>query len=88
MALQSVVVCPDVVGNRSFCIDGVNCFRPAFEEEALLAATETALGLAEGGAGADPGGRLRDRGPARPAESERAAFHEVLDHLDDLYENG
>ena len=87
LALRSVVVCPDVVGNRSFCLDGVNCFRPAFEEEALLGAAEEALGLGVGqreeflGAGSETAAR-------HDLPEERAAFHEVLNHLDDLYENG
>ena len=87
MALRSVVVCPDVIGNRSFCTDGVNCFRPVFEDEAVLGAAEAALGLGEG---------EREELVAAASETaarhdlpgERAAFHEVLDHLDDLYENG
>jgi hypothetical protein len=87
MALQSVVVCPDVVGNRSFCTDGVNCLRPEFEEEALLGATEAALGLGEG-----ERRELVEAASATAAKhdlpEERAAFHEVLNHLDDLYENG
>ena len=87
MALQSLVVCPDVVGNRSFCVDGVNCFRPGFEDELLFDATENALGLGEGRrdalvlAGSETASR-------HDLPGERAAFHEVLDHLDDLYENG
>ena len=30
MALGTIVVCPDCVGNRSFCLPRVNAFRPAF----------------------------------------------------------
>jgi glycosyltransferase involved in cell wall biosynthesis len=44
MALGTVVVCPDVVGNRSYGEPGVNSFRPPYEEEAIVAATEEALG--------------------------------------------
>jgi hypothetical protein len=33
MALGAVVVCPDCVGNRSFCVDGVNCLRPVYTAE-------------------------------------------------------
>jgi hypothetical protein len=87
MALRSVVVCPDVVGNRSFCADGVNCFRPEFEEEAMFGATEAALSL-----GSAERADLLAAGSEVAAQhdlpGERAAFHEVLDHLDDLYENG
>jgi hypothetical protein len=86
MAMHSVVVCPDVVGNRSFCEDGVNCLRPKFQEEVVLEATETALRLGDGeredllSAGTQTAAR-------HDLPGERAAFHEVLDHLDDLYEN-
>ena len=30
MALGTIVVCPDCVGNRSFCLPGVNAFRPDY----------------------------------------------------------
>jgi glycosyltransferase involved in cell wall biosynthesis len=43
MALGTVVVCPDVIGNRSFCIDGENCLRPRNSEEEIVRATESAL---------------------------------------------
>jgi glycosyltransferase involved in cell wall biosynthesis len=87
MALGSVVVCPDVVGNRSFCTDGVNCFRPEYEEEALLGATEAALGLADAER-EDLLAAASEMAARHDLPGERAAFHEVLDHLDDLYENG
>src|SRR5205823_13711109 len=31
MACGAIVVCPDCVGNRDFCRDGANCFRPAYD---------------------------------------------------------
>ena len=80
-------MCPDVVGNRSFCLDGVNCIRPGFEEEALVRCDQATLGLGEGereellGAGSETAAR-------HDLPEERAAFHEVLNRLDDLYENG
>lgn len=43
MAVGAIVVCPDCVGNRSFCLDGVTCFRPAYEEDAVVSAAENAL---------------------------------------------
>ncbi len=30
MAVGAMVVCPDCIGNRSFCIDGINCFMPDY----------------------------------------------------------
>jgi hypothetical protein len=35
MAMGTLVICPDCVGNRSFCIDGVNCLRPALHVDAI-----------------------------------------------------
>jgi hypothetical protein len=43
MALGSLVVCPDVIGNRSFCIDGENCLRPPNSDDEIVRATESAL---------------------------------------------
>jgi hypothetical protein len=45
MALETIVVCPDCVGNRSFCHDGYNCFRTENQIDDLLAATKMALSL-------------------------------------------
>ena len=36
MKLQTLVICPDCIGNRSFCHHQYNCFRPEFKLEALL----------------------------------------------------
>jgi len=43
MALGALVVCPDCVGNRDFCIDGYNCFMPEYSTQALSAACLEAL---------------------------------------------
>lgn len=43
MAMGTVVVCPDCVGNRDFCNEGTNCYVPDFEAGALMAAAVTAL---------------------------------------------
>jgi hypothetical protein len=45
MALGTMVVCPDCVGNRSFCLPGHNAFRPEYAFEELVRATESALTL-------------------------------------------
>lgn len=36
MKLQTLVICPDCIGNRSFCHDAYNCFRPSYQEDALF----------------------------------------------------
>ena len=43
MGSGSVAVCPDCVGNRSFCLDGVNSFRPTYGFRQIIEATERAL---------------------------------------------
>jgi len=45
MGSGSVVVCPDCIGNRSFCLDGANSFRPEYDLDKIIAATERALHL-------------------------------------------
>lgn len=45
MALEVIVVCPDCIGNRSFCVDQVNCFFPTYDQVSLLAAVQKALSL-------------------------------------------
>ena len=43
MALGSVVVCPDVIGNRSFCIPSGTAFLPTYTTDEVIGATRTAL---------------------------------------------
>jgi glycosyltransferase involved in cell wall biosynthesis len=83
MALGTIVVCADCIGNRSFCRDGVNCFRPAHDEEAIVAAASEALDRRDGL------GQMLDEA-ARTARGhdlagERRAFLEVLDQVEDLW---
>jgi len=83
MALGTIVVCPDCIGNRSFCIDGANCFRPAYEEDAIVRTAEHALAT------------WRELSPMlenaletarrHNLPSERAAFLEVLERVDELW---
>jgi len=84
MALGTLVVCPDCVGNRSFCLPGENAFRPGYTIGEITAAAEEALALSEPQAE-----RMRDRASATAAahslERERCAFLEVLHNIDDLW---
>ncbi len=38
MGLSKLVVVPDCVGNRSFCMDGINCLMPGMDLKALVSA--------------------------------------------------
>jgi hypothetical protein len=83
MAAGTLVVCPDCIGNRSYCLDGENCFRPAFDEQAIAAAAERAL--------RDEDGRARMIAAAAATAHahdlgvERQAFLEILDRAGELW---
>jgi hypothetical protein len=83
MAAGTLVVCPDCIGNRSYCLDGENCFRPAFDVHAIVAAAERALrdggGRATMIAAAATTARTHDLGV------ERQAFLEILDRAGELW---
>jgi hypothetical protein len=84
MALGALVVVPNVVGNRSFCLAGVNCLMPEFDEESVVAAVERAVALST----ADSE-RLRGEAARMVAkhslDHERSRFHGVLAQLDELW---
>ena len=42
------MICPDCLGNRDFCLDGLNAFRPDYRMENVVQATLQALRLDEG----------------------------------------
>lgn len=84
MALGSLVICPDCVGNRTFCAPGSNCFRPEHEVSAIEAAVRSALALVPVEVS-----RMREEA-RRTAEShslleERRAFQAVLAQLPELW---
>src|ERR1700730_7730383 len=47
MACGAIVVCPDCVGNRGFCENEVNCFRPSYNRDAIVSAAIAASRLTE-----------------------------------------
>jgi glycosyltransferase involved in cell wall biosynthesis len=83
MAVGTVVVCPDCIGNRSFCLPDENCFRPGYDEDAIVAAAEAALRE-------EPGldemrERARATAQAHDIADERAAFLDILDGVEELW---
>jgi len=80
MAAGAIVVCPDCVGNRGFCLDGVTCLRPSYTLEAVAEAALRAATLPPAAAAdmlAAAGAQARGHG----LERERTAFLEILDAL-------
>lgn len=47
MALRNLVICPDCVGNRSFCLSGFNCLQPEYTSDGILHAIYQALSLSQ-----------------------------------------
>lgn len=45
MAMGCLVVCPDCIGNRSFCHDGINSFRPQYQLDAIVQSAKLAIKL-------------------------------------------
>lgn len=45
MALGAIVICPDCIGNRDFCIDQKNCFVPRYDQDSIAMTVERALDL-------------------------------------------
>ena len=83
MALGTVVVCPDCIGNRSFCIDRENCFRPPHEDESIVAVTQEALARKE-----ELGDMLANAAATadrHDLRAERTAFLEILERVDELW---
>jgi glycosyltransferase involved in cell wall biosynthesis len=87
MAMGPVVVCPDCVGNRSFCLPGETCFRPDYELDAIVADVEAALRLGDDEADAITA-RARATAEAHDIRDERARFLEILARLDELWAGG
>jgi glycosyltransferase involved in cell wall biosynthesis len=85
MALGTLVVCPDCVGNRSFCEPGVNCFRPEYEVEAIVTQAEEALASGQESEQLVEAAHATAR--RHDLADERAAFQEILSRLDELWAN-
>jgi glycosyltransferase involved in cell wall biosynthesis len=83
MALGTIVVCPDCVGNRSYCIDRVYCFRPAYTVDSIVADAREALARrAQLGAMIESAGETARR---HDLSEERHAFLEILDRVEKLW---
>jgi hypothetical protein len=84
MAMGTVVVCPDSVGNRSFCVDGQTCFFAPYDLDAIVSRAEAAWS-----ADADVVEGIRQRALVEAARhdlaGERRAFLDVLADLPQLW---
>lgn len=84
MALGTIVVCPDCIGNRSFCRPDWNCFRPEYTLGAIVAAAEAAARPCP----AELEFRLanaRETVARHDLVMERSAFLGILESVDQLW---
>ncbi len=79
MAMGCLVVCPDGVGNRDFCIDGQTCLMPLAEPGALAAAVQRLRADAMLAAHLLQGGRRMVE--AHGLEAERRAVLRILNGI-------
>lgn len=84
MALETVVVCPDCHGNRSFCLPGHNAFRPAYTPAAILTAVEDARS-ASAAEREVMLGHARATVAQHHLQKEREAFLRILEELPQLW---
>jgi len=84
MACGAIVVCPDCIGNRDFCHDGVNCFRPRHKLDKIVSAAAAALRQTE-----PERARMQEHANATASqhsmEIERANFLRILARAEELW---
>lgn len=80
MALGTLVVCPDCIGNRSFCYDNYNCLRPDYTMESILYAIDIALKLSDYKKSKIIA-RAYETASKHSISKEREAFLEILENI-------
>jgi glycosyltransferase involved in cell wall biosynthesis len=85
MALDTVVVCPDAVGNRGFCRDGETCLVPRRSKRAIVRAALRALRASPEDLQPMLAG-AREEAMRRGLADERARFLEILGRAKELWE--
>jgi glycosyltransferase involved in cell wall biosynthesis len=87
MALGTLVVCPDCIGNRAYLSPARNALVPEFALDALAQSTEQALAL-----GMESSSQMvasaRETAARHSPSAEREAFARVLNDLDRLWASG
>ena len=84
MALGTAVVCPDAVGNRSFCRDGDTCMVPRRRKRAIVRTALTALEASP--AELQPMlASAHEESVRRGLPGERTRFLEILDRAKELW---
>ena len=84
MALGSLVICPDCIGNRSFCLPGRNCFRPEYDLNSIINAVQNALKLSPGEV-EEIFAKAKLTASQHSLMAEREAFLKILTNVNELW---
>ena len=84
MAMETLVICPDCIGNRSFCLPGFNCLRPDYAKDAIIEAVKTAVELSSEKAELLLS-NASETATNHTLQNERASFLGILDIVDELW---
>lgn len=84
MALGTLVICPDCIGNRSFCLSWYNCIRPEYRVESLLNAIQQALQYPRSKIG-EILTQAKQTANEHSLLKERQAFLEILDNIREIW---
>ncbi len=84
MFMGTLVVCPDCIGNRSFCIDRLNCVMPQYSVANITDSVISVLNMQERDR-AELTMRALDTAHQHSLESERTAFFEILHNLSQIW---
>jgi len=85
MAKGCFVVVPDCEGNRAYAVDGINCFFPGYQLDAINDAVHRAMSLPHGEIQ-----KVRSAGVVTASkhtlENERIEFYKLLNNIDSLWQ--
>jgi hypothetical protein len=84
MAVGAVVVCPDCIGNRSFCRDGETAFRPSYGLDDVVAATIGSARMSDTEAAAMQAAAAEEV-QKHGLQRERSAFLRILDAVGSFF---
>ncbi len=85
MFFDTLVVCPDCVGNRSFCLDGYNCLLPDYSVESIVNVVKKAYVLPS----IERTRIIKNANKLSQLSynKERKLFHNILDDLESIWRN-
>ena len=84
MAAGTIVVCPDCLGNRGYCQDKVNCFRPRYGVDEIVLAAHAASEQSENERARMLANATSTVGK-HSLEGERKSFIDILEQIDRLW---